>query len=313
MSKAIAAFLLAASLHGCISYEPRVLTPNITLSPEAISFSQTEPNSGAMDFGFQASVNESDSLFNVEVLPGVRIGSIEAGGPAAMAGLQVGDIVLSIDGVETNHPDAVAALQQQSSNTLDFLFRARRGTTVFEAKLAARPITASVPPTELFRVDPVATRAGYSTEVLQINGRSNIVAARVEEIYPKSPLPAAGIGLGDVIIGLDGSELNSAQDLITRLNQDYSLGSQVMFTVFSAGELREVSFDLWNPGRRISQVSVGPLLNYSADLSPQSTRFTLLNLWLFSLYSYDQNQGEKSHSILGLINFSSDLGELVEE
>jgi hypothetical protein len=39
----------------------------------------------------------------------------------------------------------------------------------------------------------------------------------------------------------------------------------------------------------------------------------LLNLWLFSLYSFNQVEEEKSHSILGLINYSSDLGELNEE
>ena len=44
-----------------------------------------------------------------------------------------------------------------------------------------------------------------------------------------------------------------------------------------------------------------------------SKSFSLLDLWLFSFYSYNRVDEEKSHSILGLINYSSDLGELIEE
>ena len=41
--------------------------------------------------------------------------------------------------------------------------------------------------------------------------------------------------------------------------------------------------------------------------------FTLVDLWLFSLYRYQRSDGEKSHTILGLINVSTDDGELTEE
>lgn len=313
MSRAISTALCLTILQGCVSYDTKVLVPSITLSPDQINFSQTEPTTKAVDFGFEASVNESDSLFNVEVLPGVRVGNVEAGGPAAAAGLQAGDIVLSIEGVATNHPDAVAALQQQKPSTLGFQFRVRRGTTVFDTELLARALTPTSTPVEVYRADPIASRAGYRSVVLEVNGRSDMVAARVAEFYPKSPLVEAGIIIGDAIVGIDGVELNSAQDLVTRLIQDYPLGSEVMFSVLSGDQLKDVSVELWDPGRRISEVSFGPLLSYKSDLNTDSTQFTLLNLWLFSLYNYDQNQGEKSHSILGLIKYSSDMGELIEE
>lgn len=301
------------SLQHCVSYEPLVLTPALTLSPEQIVLGSIDANTYTIDFGLEVGVNESDSLFNVETLPGVRVRSIETSGPANSAGLKVGDIILSIDDTITDHPDAVTVLQQSIDNDLSFELKVRRGTVVFQASLLARALSPSIPPRELYRADPIATRAGYQTELVQITGRSNIAAAKIVEFFPNSPLPAAGLNQGDIIIALNGVELNSAQDLINRLIQDHELGSTVEYTVFSAGNTRKLDVQLWNPGRRVSKVSFGPLLNYETGLNPETTKFTLLNLWLFSLYSYNQVEGEKSHSVLGLINYSSDLGELAEE
>lgn len=317
MSLRFALLLCMFSLQHCVSYEPMVLAPALTLSPEQITLSSDRVTGNSavnrIDFGVEVAVNESDSLFNVETLPGVRVRSIETRGPAESAGLQVGDIILSIGEVITDHPDTVSAIQQTSTQELTFEVKARRGTVVFQATLLARVLRPSVAPIELYRADPIATRAGYQTELVEIEGRSNLAAAKIIEFFPKSPLPGAGFSAGDIILALNGVEINSAQDLINRLNQNHELGSNVELTIFSNGKINQKSVQLWNPGRRVSKVSLGPLLNYETGLNPTTTKFTLLNLWLFSLYSFNQNEGEKSHSVLGLINFSSDLGELAEE
>jgi serine protease Do len=307
-----AGLLSMLCLQHCVSYEPLTLMPALTLSPEQIVLSANNANTNTVDFGLEVGVNESDSLFNVETLPGVRVRSIETNGPASLAGLKVGDVILSIDDTITDHPDAVAVLQQ-SPPDLNVQLKIRRGTVVFEASMLARALSPSTPPLELYRADPIATRAGYQTELVKITGRANIAAAKIIEVFPNSPLPKAGLAQGDIVIALNGVELNSAQDLINRLIQDHELGSTVKFTVFSDGKLSDIDVQLWNPGRRVSKVSLGPLLNYETGLNPETTKFTLLNLWLFSLYSYDQVEGEKSHSILGLIKYASDLGELSEE
>jgi membrane-associated protease RseP (regulator of RpoE activity) len=300
-------------LQQCVSYEPLVLAPAITLSPEQVSLSSNDDIVARIDFGFEVGVNESESLFNIEALPGVRIRNIEPSGPANSAGLKVGDIILSIGDTITDHPDTVTALQQIGNKDLNFELKVRRGTVVFQAGMLARALSPSIAPLELYRADPIATKAGYQTDLLQIAGRPNLAAAKIVEFFPNSPLPKAGLAEGDIVIALNGVELNSAQDLINRLIQDHELGSSVEFTVFSDGNIRAVAVQLWNPGRRISKLSFSPLLNYEKGFNPQTTKFTLLNLWLFSLYSFNQVEEEKSHSILGLINYSSDLGELNEE
>jgi|TARA_B110000483_G_scaffold214341_1_gene264137 membrane-associated protease RseP (regulator of RpoE activity) len=313
MKLQFASLLCMLTLQHCVSYEPLVLAPAITLSPEQEPLSSNDDNDHRVDFGFEVGVNESDSLFNIEALPGVRVRTIEPSGPANSAGLKVGDIILSIDESITDHPDTVTALQQNQTDDLNFELKVRRGTVVFQAGMLARALSPSIAPLELYRADPIATRAGYQTELVQIVGRQDLVAAKIVEFFPKSPLPDAGLVKGDIVIALNDVELNSAQDLINRLIQDNELGSTVELTVFSAGGIRVVTVPLWNPGRRISKLSFGPLLNYETGFNPETTKFTLLNLWLFSLYSFNQVEEEKSHSILGLINYSSDLGELNEE
>ncbi len=226
------ALLLASSLlAGCVSHEAGQLVPSITLSPEDLELSQPADRSGesgGVDFGLTVSSNESDSLFNVEVLPGVRVREVAPGGPADLAGLQAGDVVLSVNGTEVNHPDTLEALARQSGERTDFTLRLRRGTAILESSLVGRPrASAGAPLRELFRADPLATRAGYETTVLQAGDGGEISAARVVEVAANSPLRAAGIVPGDVILALDGLPVESGQGLISRLLTDYELGDEL--------------------------------------------------------------------------------------
>ena len=309
---ALAAFCLL--LNACVSYEPARLVPAVTLSPEQVVLFEGAGNAGVrVDFGMEVGRNESDSLFNVEILPGIRVRSVSSNGAAAAAGIQVGDVILSIDGMTTDHPDTLLALQQQTSRETEFRLNVQRNTTVFEATLIARPVGGNAPPRELYRVDPLATRAGYRTELVAIEGRGDVAAARVTELFPDSTLPAAGIAVGDLVLALDGRYLNSAQDLITRLNRDYELGDRVQFSVYDGAGVSDRVVETWDPGRRISRISLWPLLRYESSLSPSSSRLSVLDFWLFALYSYSRVEGEQSHSLLGLFNFTSDYGELLEE
>ncbi len=301
-------------LSACISYEPAILVPALTLSPEDIVLSASGGDSGnRVDFGLDVSSNESDSLVAVEVLPGMRVRGVAENSAAAAAGIRVGDVILAIDSMATNSPDALIAIQQQAAKTEPYEFELRRGTAVLATSVTGRPVTTATPPRELYRIDPLASRAGYDTRLVSVRGQANVAAAVVVTILPDSPLPAANINEGDLILALDGNALSSAQDLVTRLNRDYALGDRVLLDVYDGGDVRREELRLWDPGRRISRIAMMPLLQYESSLSPPASSLSILDLWLFAVYRYTRNEGEQSHSLLGLINFTTDYGELTEE
>ena len=61
--------------------------------------------------------------------------------------------------------------------------------------------------------------------------------------------------MGDLILTINGVNLNSAQGLINRLNQDFELGDRVLLGVYDGQSISESSVQLWDPGRRVSEYS----------------------------------------------------------
>ena len=305
-------FWLTLPLTACVSFEPKILVPSITLSPDEIELRRST-STGTVDFGLNVIPNESDSLFNIQSLPGVRVREVAANSPAAEAGIEVGDVILQIDETHLNHPDSLQALRSLPSASNRYLFQIRRDTLVYETTVEAFPAAEIPGPRELYRSDPLATRAGYRTELVRVADQGVLPAARVIELFAGSPLTTSNIQKDSLILAVNGQYLQSAQDLVNRLNQEFEYGESVNFTLLQNGEVRNESVNLWDPGRRISKLSLGPLVRYESSISPNAHSFTLVDLWLFSLYRYQRSEGEKSHTILGLIRVSTDDGELTEE
>ena len=92
--------------------------------------------------------------------------ALAANSPAAEAGIEVGDIILQIDETRLDHPDSLQALQNLPSASNQYLFQIRRDTLVYETTVEAFPAAEIPEPRELCRADPLATRAGYQTELV---------------------------------------------------------------------------------------------------------------------------------------------------
>jgi serine protease Do len=313
-------------LAACVSTEPRQLMPGISLSPENELLAD---NTGAavtpgVSFGLTGGINESDSLTNVSVLPGVRVRAVTPGGAAERAGIRAGDVILRVDGADTNHPDALDALAVQTQQERTFRFEVRRNTTVFEASVTVRPaLENQAAPVELYRADPLLLRAGFSTEWLQTADTGRIAGARLVRLFDQSPLPGAGVQQDDIILAVNGQAVSSAQGLVTLLNQSYQPGERVSLSVArqqtlqaSSGQAwtaQSVTVRLWDPGRRLSQLRVWPLFSWESTVTPPRSRLRVGDLILFSLFNMETNGPERSISVLGLIRASSGVGELAEE
>ena len=287
-------FWLTLPLTACVSFEPKILVPAITLSPAEIELRRST-STGTVDFGRNVIPNESESLFNIQSLPGVRVREVAANSPAAEAGIEVGDVILQIDETHLNHPDSLQALRSLPSASNRYLFQIRRDTVVYETTVEAFPAAEIPEPRELYRSDPLATRAGYRTELVRVADQGVLPVARVIELFAGSPLTTSNIQKDSLILAVNGRYLQSAQDLINRLNQEFDHGESVSFTVLQNGAVKNESVNLWDPGRRISKVSLGPLVRYESSVNPSAGSFTLLDLWLFSLYRYQRSESERSH------------------
>ncbi|NLD37173.1 MAG: PDZ domain-containing protein [Desulfatiglans sp.] len=317
----ICCFLLCTGFlffNSCASYTPKSIAPHINLSPENMQL--TQDSDKGPDFGMEVEGNESDTLDNLEVLPGVRIRSIIPSGAAEMGGLKRGDIILSINDIKTNHPDTVATICE-TGKADQYVFEVRRDTTVFETTIGAPKSTKMAEPKERYRAEPLKTRAGYRTELVQMGSdiNKNIAVARIAQLWPDSPLIKAGIEVGDAVVSIDNVPVESAQGLINRLTENYQYGQEVTLSILDkeAGNRSEPSTKkviLWNPGRRLSRFNVWPLFMYEAKLNPDKERFSILNFWIISLFSYERDEGERNYSLLKFIRFqSSNRGELVDK
>lgn len=290
---------------GCVHFESNPIPPSVELSPEQLEldFAHADSERTTVDFGVEARINESDSFANIEVLPGLKVITVNPNSPADFAGIVVNDVILSIDGVETNSTDTLETIAEQSSPDQSLLFEIRRGTAVLEATLIARQAKQSIALRELYRIDPIATRAAYRTEIVQLAGGQHTSAARVIQLSENSPLHAAGFQEGDVITAIDSEEVQSAQQLVTKLVEEYSPGSKVTLSTFSNGRTFDRGVNLWNPGRYLARLRLWPLFRYEFRPDPRKTILQFPEL--IPLYRYHTTDLETNHRFLWFFNIRS--------
>ncbi len=301
---------------GCVSYESRELVPTITLSPENVLLSDNTgaPQTPGVNFGLLGGINESDSLTNISILPGIRVRNVTPAGAADRAGIRPGDVILRIDGDDSNHPDILDALAAQTSSERSFEMEVRRNTTVFMANVSVRPVGDDrIAPIELYRAEPILLRAGFSTELMSSIDQRRVSGARVVRLFDHSPLINAGIRTDDVILTIDERPVESAQGLVTLLSNQYSPGDRVMISYSRNNQVIYQRVALWHPGRRLSRLSLWPVFSYQSTLSPDQANLKVGDLILFSVFSYQRRGAETEYNVLGLFRSASGYGELLEE
>lgn len=284
------------ALSGCVSFESYPIPPSVELSPEKLNLDRTGIAKAGVDFGMEVRPNESDSFANIEVLPGLKVSEVHPNGPADFAGIYINDVLLSVDGVETNDSDTLNAIAEKSQPDQKLLFVIRRGTAVLEATVIARESNRPISLRELYRIDPIASRAAYQTEIVRLDDGNDSAAIKVVRTEDNSPLRQVGIKAGDYITAVNSKPITSAQDLVNKLVEDYSPGSNVTLTVLSNGRQYDRQISLWDPGRYISRVQLWPLFRYESRLDPKKTILQFPEL--IPLYRRYVTDFETHHQIL---------------
>ncbi len=292
------------ALAGCVQFKSNPIPPSVELSPESLNLDQTEPVGEGVDLGIEVRPNESDSFTNIEVLPGLKVSAVHPNGPADYAGIYINDVILSVDGVETNDTDTLQAIAETSRPDQKLLFEVRRGTVVLEATVIARESNRYIPLRELFRIDPIASRAAYRTEIVKLPDGSRAAAVKVIRMEDNSPLKEANIEEGDFITAIDSDQVTSAQTLVTKLIEGYAPGAGVVFTTMSNGRQTERRVRLWNPGRYLSRIQLWPLFRYEYRPDPKSVIFQFPEI--LPIYRKSATDFDTHHQFLLFFNMRSE-------
>ncbi|MFH1134970.1 MAG: RIP metalloprotease RseP [Pseudomonadota bacterium] len=143
-----------------------------------------------------------------------EIGRVRAGGPAAGAGIQGGDVVIAIDGAPIRFFDQI-----------DSAVRDGRGR---EIELAIQRGQASL----LFKVQPETVAGadlfGEKTEYFDI-GVDPYLSPVVGEVQDDMPAAAAGLEAGDKITALDGKPVRDWYDVLDGIRAAGGRAVQVSF------------------------------------------------------------------------------------
>lgn len=155
---------------------------------------------------------------------GALIKALDAEGPATKAGLQVGDVVLSVDGVRIDNPDALGYRLSTSgigkTVNIDILTRSQQKTIQLVLAKAPETIPANEQviegdnPLAGARIANLSPRNGAE---LRLPAGTKGVA--VLSVFRGSPAARLQLRKGDIIRKVNGAEITNTDDLVSALGK----------------------------------------------------------------------------------------------
>ena len=271
--------------------------------PEALPWSSESEATGAF-LGLRTTENDSGSLEDLFFAPGVRVVEVIENSPAASAGVQVRDVVLSIDGREIDDPGALDAWLARAEAGREVSLAVQREDAVFDVRATLDGRSGGVPePDVLYRLDPSRSGAGWATDAGGV---------RLVSMNDASPFRRAKIPVGTLVTAIDGEDVLSDRELIRRLNA-MDEGSEVEFAlILPDGTERTKELDLLEAPTYLAGYSIPVLSTYSHDPVKDETSFVLIDLWIISLLRYQREGEERTWKLLRFFSYSSGVGELSE-
>ena len=298
MRKTLPALLL---LGACSIGHTQLPLPEGFLALEGRTEEATGPHAV---LGCDLVLNDSGSLLSLEIQPGCRISRIEEGGAADLAGLQVGDTLLSFEGVRTDDPERIPALLRGRRGGEEATLRAQRGAKVFEVSATLQEKNFSQARI-LFWVDRALLRAAFE------DGKDESAFPVVVEVGPDSPLSAVGVGPGDSIQSFQGSDPGSAAELVRRIGRELGPGDPFRIWTRSPGGVgREVRGRAWSPDRILTEFRLWPLFSWNLDPGEDREVLIVGDLILASVLKKIREGGETRWSICSVFSWKTGIPEL---
>jgi serine protease Do len=193
-------------------------------------------------------LQDLEGFYDVATNNGMLIDSVESGSPAAMAGLQAGDVILAIDGkkIDGRFPEQLPPIQNMiasqpvgSSLTIDY----KRGTkemssTLVTAKLESRMGEEWVSDTWGIAVRKVSLAFAREN---QLQDDTGVLVIGVQRGFPAD---VAGLARGDIITKINQDPVSSL-DVLKAIDAEYAFKPAP--TLFEVQRERRVSLVVLKP------------------------------------------------------------------
>jgi Do/DeqQ family serine protease len=175
---------------------------------------------------------------------GALVNAVVRAGPAAKAGLKVGDVILSIDGFAVEHPDALGYRLSTTGvgKVAQFEILSAGVTRFISIKLDQAPETVPADEQTVEGNNPlagsvIANLSPRLAQELRVPGYTQGVV--VKRVFRNSPAMRFGMEAGDVILEINGVEAVSAKNVANLLSKPVDLwklkinrGGQVLHQFF---------------------------------------------------------------------------------
>jgi S1-C subfamily serine protease len=167
----------------------------------------------------------------------LRVTSVERGGPAQSAGLQVGDIIAAAGGAEISAADQLVALAAKGEKVPLVVIDVNSGRSVrIEVDPQAWP--AKDDPVEGQNSRPPRVSLGLSAEPVTLGMRSALKVIRVD---PAGPAAKAGLEPGDIVVAANGAPTTGVEQLLNALRKS---GPTLKLTVRDSRTARDVDVEV---------------------------------------------------------------------
>ncbi|MDP6942137.1 MAG: PDZ domain-containing protein [Planctomycetota bacterium] len=285
-------------LCACSSYQPLAL-------PEGMSALEgvVEEVEATAWIGIEVAPNESDSLEELEVWPGLRIVDVASGSPADRAGLRIGDVVLAVDDVEVDDPSRLENILH-SYRKPSILLKMERGTRVFEVEPSVELHSELGKQRTLYQVDRVLLRAAFR------DTKENEFFPEVAWLSPDSPLVDEGIQVGAEVVSFMGHDPGSAEELIRRLRLLLKPGDTAEMSFRHKGVVREIEVVTWSPPLVLIGFSLWPIWSWERNLEKDTEDLMIGDLILASIFKRSKMGGETRYTLFSVFSWKTGVALL---
>ncbi|MBB5701764.1 Do/DeqQ family serine protease [Ochrobactrum daejeonense] len=159
---------------------------------------------------------------------GALITAVVKGGPAETAGLKVGDVVLSVQGVRVDNQDVLGYRLSTAGigNTISVEVMRNGKSVTLPVKLAKAPAVKQVEPEVIEGDNPFAGAAVLEltpSAATKLRLKRDMQGVAVVDVYSGSPAARLGLRPGDIVRSINGNSIRTVEDMKAVLNDGRGL------------------------------------------------------------------------------------------